>query len=146
MANAEVFGFEDLNRMFRALENVPFRVVSGALNQMALVGESAVMENGAAMGVFDPTSRKHILTTVNHTKPKQNRDGGGYCIIVFKGARRRGNTVTNNALIAFENEYGNRHQTARPFIRLTAAQDGERIAAPGVKALEDWMENTFKNG
>lgn len=142
MAQVEVFGFDDLNELFSALEDVPFEVTSRALNAMAEAGERALERTGTAMGVYDPESRTHILDAIYHTKPKQNRDGGGYCVVTFRGKRRRGNTVTSNALIAFEQEYGNRHQAANPFVRVTAVQSGDEIAKPGENVLDEWIVRT----
>ena len=145
MARVSVEGFAALDRMFKTLGSVPWDVTKGALDQMAKVGETAVRNTGKAMGVRDPKSRVHILDKVTHTKPKQT-DSGGFCEVTFSGKRRRGNTDTRNAEIAFINEYGKDGQQPRPFIRTAGAQYGDQIAAPGEKALGDWMEETFNKG
>ena len=141
MAIVEVEGFEALDAMFKELADIPFDVTAAALNAMAAVGETALKRNGEAMGVRDTSTPTDILDNITHSKPKQTGDGG-FCEVKFKGRRKRGNTVTQNALIAFENEYGNRSQAPRPFTRLTAQQDGDAISAPGEKILGDWMETT----
>lgn len=131
--------------MFNKLGSVPWDVTRDALDQMAAVGEDAVRRTGQAMGVRDPESSVHILDKITHTKPKQT-DAGGYCEVTFTGSRRRGNTTTRNAEIAFVNEYGKEGQQARPFIRQAGAQYGDQIADPGVKAIGDWMVKTFNEG
>jgi len=145
MANVTLEGFTELDRMFKKLGDVPFEVTSDALDAMAEVGEDAVRRTGRSMGVKDPESSVHILDKVTHTKPKKT-DGGGYCYVTFKGRRRRGNTTTRNAEIAFINEYGKRGQAARPFIRQAGELYGEQISEPGAQIVGDWMERTFKNG
>ena len=145
MARVSAVGFDRLDAMFKKLGVVPWDVTRGALDQMAEVAETAVRNTGKAMGVRDPKSRVHILDKVTHTKPKQT-SGGGFCEVTFSGKRRRGNTDTRNAEIAFINEYGKDGQPPRPFMRTAGAQYGDQIAAPGEKALGDWMEETFNKG
>lgn len=145
MARVSVQGFADLDKMFGKLANVPWEVTREALDKMAAVGEDAVRRTGRTMGVRDPESGVHILDKITHTKPKQT-DGGGYCEVTFSGTRRRGNTTTRNAEIAFINEYGKEGQEARPFVRQAGEQYGEQVADPGEKILGDWMVKTFEEG
>lgn len=145
MARVSIDGFDELDKMFGKLGNVPWEVTRDALDQMAGVGEDAVRRTGRAMGVRDPESSVHILDKVTHTKPKQT-DSGGFCEVTFTGSRRRGNTTTRNAEIAFINEYGREGQQARPFIRQAGEQYGDQIAEPGEKTIGDWMVKTFNEG
>jgi len=145
MATVSVYGFDELSSALDRLRDVPWPVMSAALDAMGSAGEAAVAAAGASMGVFDPESGYHILDAIYHTRPRQN-DDGGYCVVTFKGSRTRRGIKTANSLIAFENEYGNRHQMARPFVRLAATKDGDQIAAPGETIVLDWMEKTFTEG
>lgn len=143
MARISLEGFDELDRMFSRLENIPFDVTAEALDAMAEVAEGKVRQAGRAMGVRDPESRVHILDKITHTKPKKTADGG-YSDVTFTGRRTRGNTTTRNAEIAFENEYGKQGQEPRPFIRQASEQGADDIAKPGEKIVGDWFENTFK--
>lgn len=145
MARVSIDGLSAVDAMFQKLGDVPWAVTRQALDQMAEAGENAVRRTGQSMGVRDPESRVHILDKVTHTKPKQT-DGGGYCEVTFSGSRRRGNTTTRNAEIAFINEYGKEGQTARPFIRQAGEQYGDQISDPGEKVIGDWMVETFNQG
>lgn len=145
MAHVELVGFAELDGVFKRLGDIPWDVTNAALNKMGAVGADAVRSTGRAMGVHDPESKVHILDHVIHTKPKQTEDGG-VCYVTFKGSRRRGNTKTRNAEIAFVNEYGKEGQAARPFVRQAGEQYGDEIAAPGEKDIGDWMEKTFTEG
>lgn len=131
--------------MFAKLGDVPWDVTQQALDRMAEAGEDAVRRTGQAMGVRDPESSVHILDKIKHTKPKKT-DSGGYCEVTFSGSRRRGNTTTRNAEIAFVNEYGKEGQTARPFIRQAGEQYGDQISDQGEQVLGDWMVETFNQG
>lgn len=145
MARVSVEGFGELDAMFKKLGDVPWDITESALNAMAENAETAVRNTGLAMGVRDPESSVHILDKVTHTKPKRTA-GGGFCEVTFSGRRKRGNTATRNAEIAFINEYGKDGQAPRPFIRTAAERDRVYIAADGEKIVGDWMEKTFNNG
>ena len=82
------------------------------------------------MGVRDPESEVHILDKISKAKAKLTASGG-YQEITFSGSRRRGNTTTRNAEIAFVNEYGKRGQQPRPFIGQAMTANEEQIAAAG---------------
>lgn len=143
MATITVEGFDELGRMFDKLGEIPFDVLSEALDGMAEEAERAVNSTGESYGIRDPDSNVHILDKITHSKPKQTEDGG-YSYVRFSGTRTRGKTKTRNAEIAFVNEYGKQGQPARPFIRLAAEQYADQIAAPGEKILGDWQEKTFQ--
>ena len=143
MATITVEGFDELGRMFDKLGEIPFDVLSEALEGMAEEAERAVKSTGESYGIRDPESSVHILDKITHSKPKQTEDGG-YSYVRFSGTRTRGKTKTRNAEIAFVNEYGKRGQPARPFIRQAAEQYADQIAAPGEKVLGDWQEKTFQ--
>ena len=70
----------------------------------------------------------------------------GMCMdqITFDGTRKRGNTITRNAEIAFVNEYGKRGQDARPFMKTALSQNEALISEPGVTIIGDWIEENFK--
>ena len=141
MAQISLDGFDEIDRMFKELGEIPFEVTSKALDAMAEVAEDQVRKTGETMGVRDPESRVHVLDKVTHTKPKKS-DSGGYSDVTFSGTRTRGRTRTRNAEIAFINEYGKRGQAPRPFIRQAAEQGADAIAAPGEKIVGDWFQKT----
>lgn len=145
MARVSLEGIDGFSAMLSKLGDVPFEVLSEALDAMGEAGAEAVRATGEAMGVRDPRSDTHILDHVIHTKPKQTEDGA-VSYVNFSGSRTRGKTRSANTEIAFVNEYGKRGQQARPFIRQAAEQYAEQISAPGEKILGDWQENTFSTG
>lgn len=141
MAVIEFEGVDALADMFKDLAKVPDDVLKEAVGAMAEEGKRAVRSTGAAMGVRDPESRVHILDKITATKPKTTADGA-VSRVTFSGTRRRGNTDTRNAEIAFVNEYGKSGQQARPFIRQAAEQYADQIAEPGARIIGDWFEKT----
>lgn len=142
MARFKVDGFDELNEVLREAGEMPWNVVSDALDAMAKVAREKVKTSGESMGVRDPASGVHILDKITNTKPKKT-DGGGYSDITFSGSRTRGNTTTRNAEIAFINEFGKKGQAARPFIRNASEAGADEIAKPGEDIIGDWFEKTI---
>ena len=143
MAQISLDGFDEIDRMFKELGEIPFEVTAKALDAMAEVAEDQVRKTGETMGVRDPESRVHILDKVTHTKPRES-DSGGYSDVTFSGTRTRGRTRTRNAEIAFINEYGKRGQPARPFIGTARNRGADRIQDQAEKVIGDWIEKEFK--
>ena len=142
MARLEIQGMDDLSAAFGRIQNVPPDVKTRALSEMADIAAAGIRRSGEAMGVRDPESEVHILDKISKAKAKLTASGG-YQEITFSGSRRRGNTTTRNAEIAFINEYGKRGQPARPFIGQAMTANEEQIAAAGGDALGDWIETEF---
>ena len=142
MASLELTGFEDLEDAFRRISEIPFDVTAEALDAMAAVAADAIRSTGESMGVRDPESDVHILDRIKPRKPKKTTEGG-YEMISFTGTRRRGNTTTRNAEIAFVNEYGKKGQPARPFIGTAMNRNADKIQDQAEKVIGDWIENEF---
>lgn len=142
MAKLDIEGLDDLNAAFGRIASVPQSVTGQALSEMAAIATAAIKRTGESMGVRDPESNVHILDKITTAKPKFT-SAGGYKDITFSGTRRRGNTTTRNAEIAFINEYGKRGQPARPFISKAMTENEEKIAAAGGDVLGDWIEKEF---
>lgn len=142
MASLELTGFEDLEDAFRRISEIPFEVTAEALDAMAEVAADKIRSTGESMGVRDPESDVHILDKIKPRKPKKTTEGG-YEMISFTGTRRRGNTTTRNAEIAFVNEYGKKGQPARPFIGTAMNRNADKIQDQAEKVIGDWIENEF---
>lgn len=141
MASLELFGFEDLAESYLRIVNIPWETLEKALDEMAETGLQAIRTSGQSMGVRDPESEVHILDKLKRQKAKKT-DSGGYEDVIFSGSRTRAGKRTRNAVIAFENEYGNRHQGARPFIGSAMAGQEDEITE-GAEGILDWIEEEF---
>lgn len=144
MAEIILTGFDELQDAFKAIREIPFSVTRQALDGMADVAEIKIKASGESMGVRDPESSVHILDNISHSRPKQT-DSGGKAFITFLGSRRRWNTTTRNAAIAYINEYGAPHRgiSARPFISTGMARNENEITAPAEEIIGGWIENTY---
>lgn len=141
MATLELFGFDELAEAYLRIKEIPWPVMEKSLDQMARTGLDAIRASGNSMNVRDPESDTHLLDTLKCRKAKKT-DSGGYEDVSFSGTRERNGTRTSNARIAFENEYGNRHQAARPFVGFAMSDKDDEIAA-GAEGVLDWIEETF---
>ena len=143
MAGMTFTGTSELTDAFNRIHNIPWDVTEQALDSMAKVAAAEIKSTGEYMGVRDEESDVHILDTIT-TKKATKTDDGGREKITFDGTRKRGNTITRNAEIAFVNEYGKRGQDARPFMKTALMQNEALISDPGVKIIGDWIEENFK--
>ena len=143
MARLEIDGFDELNAALARIGTIPEAVTVKALDAMAAVAAAKIKASGESMGVRDPESNVHVLDTIKTTKAKKTA-AGGYEDVTFAGTRARSGKRVRNAEIAFVNEYGTRHQRARPFIGQAMTQNEAAIAAPGAEILGDWIEKEFQ--
>ena len=143
MARLEMSGFDELDDAFARIADIPEDVTVRALDSMAQVAAVKIKASGESMGVRDPESTVHILDVIKRGKAKTTAEGG-YEDITFAGTRQRAGKRVRNAEIAFVNEYGTRHQQARPFISQAMQQNEAAIAAPGAEIIGDWIETNFQ--
>lgn len=75
-------------------------------------------------------------------KGKISGSGQGKAIkIGFKGSRRRYNTTTRNAEIAYINEFGKRGQPARPFIDTANKQCENETFSAAEEVFDNWLSS-----
>lgn len=145
MARLEVSGIDELDRAFRALGNVPDNVVEAACLAGAEIAADKIRQSGESKKIRSDIP-PHILDKIKIGKFKRTVSGG-YAYITFSGTQKKtkGSKSVKNALIAFENEYGNNHQQARPFVRPAIASGENAIVDAMADKLGDWIERTFNN-
>ena len=143
MANLTFTGSSELNDAFTRISEIPWPVTEQALDGMAKVAAAEIKSTGEYMGVRDENSDVHILDHIVTKKAKKTDDGGREKIS-FDGTRRRHNTSTRNAEIAFIQEYGKRGQDARPFMKTALEKNEALISEPAMKIVGEWIENEYK--
>lgn len=139
----KIAGFDELQKTFAELKDVPEEVLDKSLTAMAETALPQIKAEGERMGVRDDESTKHILDILK-AKKFEPTTTGGHVDITFPGTRTRGNKETRNNEIAFVNEYGKKNQPARPFIKNALEKNGEKIVEAGADVIHDWMEKTFE--
>ena len=140
MAKFSFYGSDGLQAEFSKLERPPQNVVSDMLKAMGNVAAKAQRKAALELGIFDEESSVHIADVVTVNKPKLTEDGGTVQI-TFKGTRKRGDTKTRNAEIAFVNEFGKRGQKARPFIATSLRANEAKINEAAQAVYNDWADS-----
>ena len=143
MAKLELYGFDELAEAYLRIKEIPWPVMEKALDDMAEEGLKAIRASGQSMGVRDPESDVHILDKLVRRRAVKT-DSGGYEDVNFSGSRLRNGVRTRNAVIAFENEYGNRHQRARQFVGAAMAGEEDEITEEA-EGILDWIEEEWSN-
>ncbi len=122
---------------FEELANIPDEVLDEMLEAQADVIEPAQREKARAYGVYGTGG---VIASI--TRGKVKRSSKGRTLSIYpRGSRKRGNTTTREAEIAFINEFGKRNQPARPFIR-DANESAADEAVQASKAVYDsWLQS-----
>lgn len=143
MARLEISGLDELDRVFRELGNVPDDVTERACKAGAEIAAAKIKQTGESKRIRSEIA-PHILDHIKVGKFKKT-DGGGYVDITFTGTQKKtkGSKPQKNSLIAFQNEYGNSTQSARPFVGPTMASNEDAIVQPMADAIGDFMESTW---
>ena len=143
MARLEISGLDELDRVFRELGNVPDDVTERACKAGAEVAAAKIKQTGESKRIRSEIA-PHILDHIKVGKFKKT-DGGGYVDITFSGTQKKtkGSKPQKNSLIAFQNEYGNSTQSARPFVGPAMAAGEDAIVRPMADAIGDFMESTW---
>lgn len=141
MPKFEVQGYGELSAALEDLAALSDELLDGMLNAEADVVDPAIKQKAKAYGVSDTGE---MIRSIRRGKTRRFRDGKALSIAP-QGSRKRGNTVTRNAEIAFINEYGKgkekQIQPARPFMRDAV----EGSADEAVQAAADVYDNYLKS-
>lgn len=145
MATFEITGITELNEALSRISDVPEEIKTEILAEMGTVALEGIRQSGHTAGVYDESSDgKHMLDSLALSKPKLT-DNGGSISVVFRGTRKdeKHKKKTRQSFVAFENEYGNRHQRARPFVRPGIEKNRSAIFAAGERVYHRWLKSDF---
>ena len=127
MAEFDVSGLDDLMLSLQDVADLPETVQDAMLDAQADVVLQAQQSAAQAIADTGQTAR-----SLRKSKPR-TRKGVRSISITFAGSRKRGDTTTRNAEIAFVNEYGKKGVPARNFIR----KANEQSAAASTQAAKE---------
>lgn len=125
MAEFDVSGLDDLMLSLQDVADLPETVQDAMLDAQANVVLQAQQSAAQAIADTGQTAR-----SLRKSKPRTLK-GVRSISITFAGSRKRGDTTTRNAEIAFVNEYGKKGVPARNFIR----KANEQSAAASTQAV-----------
>ena len=136
MATIEMDGLSALSVSLDKLAAMPDDVMGQMLTAGADVLAQAQQESADAHGLRDTGM---MIESIKAGRPRRSPDGGDIAITP-EGTRRRGNTETRNAEIAYINEYGKDGQPGTGFIR--EANDKKEADAVGAseKIYNTWLD------
>lgn len=145
MASFSVDGTHGLDGFSRLLEHIghlPDDVKTNILKAMGEVSKDAQVAEGKSMGIYDydGESAVHVLDNAKVNKPALT-DEGGYVTVTYTGSRKRGNTTTRNAEIAFINEFGANDKgiKPRPFVKTANEKNADKIYKAGEAVFDKWL-------
>ena len=127
MAEFDVSGLDDLMLSLQDVADLPETVQDAMLDAQADVVLQSQQSAAQAIADTGQTARSLRKST------PRTRKGVRSISITFAGSRKRGETTTRNAEIAFVNEYGKKGVPARNFIR----KANEQSAAASTQAAKE---------
>lgn len=137
-----VYGADELAVALREASDIPEDVKFKAMYAAADIVAAEQKRVGEEKEVRDPESNVHILDKIKVNEPKIEKDGASITI-TFSDTRKRGNTTTRNAEIAFINEFGKNGMQARPFISVANKKAQERAWDAAADVIHDYIEKTI---
>lgn len=141
MAIMTVSGITEITEKMRNGMKIPESVLDSMLDAQAEVVIKAQKRTARTM-LKGPYSTGGTEKSIGPGK-KTGLSDGKKMTVEFKGSRKRGNTTTRNAEIAFINEYGKKNQPARPFITKANEQCAAEAEAAAEKIFNKWQEKTL---
>lgn len=137
MAEIGFSGLDELMLSMEEISQIPDEVQDAMLNAQADVVTAAQKARARAYGVQDTGL---VISSIKKGKPKR-KNGVRVIYITPSGTRRRGKQTVRNAEIAFINEYGDRRQRARPFIRDANEACAEATTQAGFEVYDKWLKS-----
>lgn len=135
MADFGVSGLDELMLSLQDLAELPESIQDEMLNAQADVVLQAQRETAISIKDTGKTAQ-----SLRKGKIK-SRKGERSISITFSGSRKRGNSTTRNAEIAFVNEFGKRGVPARNFIR----KANEKSTAASTQAAAEVYDKYLKS-
>ena len=138
MPKVTLSGLDELILDMQAIAELPDEIQDEMLNAQADIVVEAQKRAGHAMGVEDTGL---TLRSIRKGKAKRSKEGMRVLYITPTGTRKRGKSKVRNAEIAFVNEYGDRDQKARPFIRTGNESSAEQATEAAMRVYDRWLKS-----
>lgn len=135
MAEFDVSGLDDLMLSLQDVADLPETVQNAMLDAQADVVLQAQQSAAQAIADTGQTAR-----SLRKSKPR-TRKGVRSISITFAGSRKRGDTTTRNAEIAFVNEYGKKGVPARNFIRKANEQSAAASTQAAASVYDQYLQS-----
>lgn len=138
MAQFSFKGLDEIQLSLKEIADIPEEVQDRMLNAQADVVVAKQREKAIAYGVVDTGL---MVRSIKKGAPKTVK-GARVLYVTPKGTRTRGKgKKTNNAEIAFVNEFGKRNLKARPFIRDANEESAEAATEAAMRVYDEWLQS-----
>lgn len=144
MARLSTNGIAELCADFTGLGDSAGELIEKMLNAEAAIVQEAQKKTAKSMGVYDESGRNiggHMADSITVGSRVYKSADGAVQYVYPKGSRRRKNSKSSNAEIAFVNEFGKQGQPPRPFIRTA----NEASAGNAVEAAAEVYDNFLRS-
>lgn len=135
MAEFDVSGLDALMLSLQDVADLSETVQDAMLDAQADVVLQAQQSAAQAIADTGQTAR-----SLRKSKPR-TRKGVRSISITFAGSRKRGDTTTRNAEIAFVNEYGKKGVPARNFIRKANEQSAAASTQAAASVYDQYLQS-----
>lgn len=146
MAKVEFKGIDEVELSFKELAALPDELIDEMLNARADVIVEAQRAEARKLGkeYRNKGQAKDYSTGLTARSIQKGKvkvkDGQRVLYITPVGSRKRGKTVTRNAEISFENEFGTRTIQARNFLRKANEQSADAATAAEFEVYSRYLE------
>ncbi len=144
MARFTFQGLDDLVLSMEEVARIPESVIDGMLEAGADTLIPEIKARGEGYGVRDSGT---MLDSLARGKIRQDRQGTRTIWVYFKGSRVQGTDKktgkprrVKNGEIAFLNEFGTRHQMARPFVGDTVEMSKATVTNAQAAVYDAWLQ------
>lgn len=138
MAEFKAIGLDELMLSLQEIAEIPEEVQDEMLNAQGDVVAREQQESARRYGI---QRTGLMIRSIRKGKVKLDKHGNRVLYVTPVGSRIRGKKKTSNAEIAFLNEYGNKKQKARPFMRDANERSAEAATKAAAEIYYRWQES-----
>lgn len=144
MARLSTNGIADLRVDLTGLAEDAGDMIEEMLNAEAVIVQEAQRKTAKSMGVYDESGRNiggHMADSITVSGRVYKSADGAVQYVYPKGSRRRKNSTSSNAEIAFVNEFGKQGQPPRPFIRTANEASADNAVEAAAQVYDNFLSS-----
>lgn len=135
MAGISFDGLDEFLLSMEEVEAMPEYVQDKMLNAQADFLIPEIQARGRAYGV----GSGNLLKSIKKGKPKRGKKGGRQMIVAPRGKNKTSGTP--NGYVGFLNNYGSRHNTAKPFWTDTVSMSEKSLNQVAATVYDEWLKS-----
>ena len=131
----KVSGLDEFSLSLQEMAELPDSVQDDMLNAQADFLITEIQERGSAYGV----GSGNLLKSIKKGKPKRGKKGDRKIIVAPRGKNKTSGTP--NGYVAFLNNYGSRHNVAKPFWTDTVTLSEKSLDKVAATVYDQWLKS-----